>query len=241
MINIRFFWFFINVIIWTIIFAIIGIVGSLFEWRGKFLSWIAQTWSKFLLAVGGLKYRVVGLDNLDPRGNYVFAANHESALDIPLAFGGLPYHIVAIAKIELKRIPIFGWAMMAGGHFFVDRTNHSKALNSLDKAKASMVKNPRSIIIYPEGTRSINGEIKPFKKGGLIMALQMGIPVVPIALCGTRNALGKKGLVLRGQTLELRIGKPILTQHIQYEDRRQFVMDVRQEVVALKKKWHHAA
>ena len=241
LINFRFVWVFVNVIFWTIILCIVGILGSLFEWRGKFLSWVAQTWSKIILAVSGLKYRVIGLGNLDPTGHYIFAANHESALDIPLAFGGLPFHIVSIAKIELKYIPIFGWAMMAGGHFFVDRTRHKKALNSLNKAKESMAKNPRSIIIFPEGTRSINGEVKPFKKGGLIMALQMGIPVVPIALCGTRNALGKKGLALHRQLLELRIGKPINTQKINYEDRYQFVKNVRKEVVALKEMWHDSA
>jgi len=240
-INFRSIWFIINVVLWTIIFASAGIIGSLFEWRGKFVSWIAQTWSKLLLTIGGIKYRVVGLENLDPKGNYIFAANHESAIDIPLVFAGLPYHLVAIAKIELKRIPIFGWAMMAGGHFFVDRRNHTKALNSLDKAKASMAKNPRSIIIFPEGTRSLSGEISPFKKGGLMLALKMEIPVVPIAVCGTRNVMKKKGLKLNQQTLELRIGEPIQTHNINYDNRNQFVLDVREKVVALRDQWRNAS
>ena len=223
--------------IWTIIFATIGLIGCLFEWRGKFLGWIAQTWGKVILKLGGIKYSVNGLDQLDPKGHYVFAANHESAMDIPLTFAGLPYHIVAISKIELKWIPIFGWAMMAGGHFFVDRRNHQQALKSLEKAKASMVKNPRSIIIYPEGTRSINGEIMPFKKGGLVLALQLGVPVVPVALCGTRDAMKKKSLVLNNHPLTVEVGAPIETAQLSFEERNQYVKDVQKSVVALKEKW----
>ena len=131
--------------------------------------------------------------------------------------------------------------MLAGGHFFVDRRKHTKALNSLEKARNSMAKNPRSIIIFPEGTRSINGEVKPFKKGGLVLALRMGMPVVPIALCGTGNAMRKKGLTLNRQTLELRIGEPISTKNINYENRNQFVSNVRKKVVALRERGAHDA
>ncbi len=161
------------------------------------MGWIARIWGKVILKVVGIQYKVNGLENLDPNRDYVFAANHESAMDIPLTFASLPFHIVSISKIELKWIPIFGWAMMAGGHFFVDRRNYKQAMKSLEKAKKSMAKNPRSIILYPEGTRSMNGEIMPFKKGGLIWALKMGVPVVPLALCGTRGTLKKNHWYLK--------------------------------------------
>ena len=137
-------------------------------------------------------------------------------------------------QIELKYIPIFGWAMMAGGHFFVDRQNHKKAIESLDSAKKSMIKNPRSIIIYPEGTRSLDGSILPFKKGGLIMALKMGVPVVPIAIIGKSESMQKKKLSLKKQPLELRIGQPIKTSGIDYKKRNEFVNQVRNAVVELK-------
>ena len=198
------------------------------------MAWIAKTWSRLLLYIGGIDYRIIGLDNLDPKGSYLFAANHESALDIPLVFAGLPYHIVAVAKIELKRIPIFGWSMMAGGHFFVDRKNRKRAMKSLENAKTSMLKNPRSIIIYPEGTRSNDGSIGPFKKGGLVLAIDMDLPVVPVALCGTRECLGEKKFRLQKNTIEMRIGKPIETNTLGYEDRNQFVETIRDEVVRLK-------
>ena len=203
------------------------------------MAWIAKTWSRLLLYIGGIDYRIIGLDNLDPKGSYLFAANHESALDIPLVFAGLPYHIVAVAKIELKRIPIFGWSMMAGGHFFVDRKNRKRAMKSLENAKTSMLKNPRSIIIYPEGTRSNDGSIGPFKKGGLILAIDMDLPVVPVALCGTRECMGDEKFTLKNNTIEMRIGKPMETNALEYKDRNKFVENVRNEVVRLKSKWDY--
>ena len=216
----------------------IGIVGSIFEWRGRFFGWIGQKWAKTLLSIGAINYSVHGLENLNKDSNYVFASNHESALDILLVFAGLPYHIVFISKIELKKIPLFGLAMIAGGHFFVDRSNHKKSMESLDKAKDSMKKTPRSIILYPEGTRSIDGSIQSFKKGGLVMAMNMGLPVVPIAMCGTREAMQKKGLKLSKYPLELRIGKPIETSGINYEQRNEFVDEVRKSVIRLKSEWY---
>ena len=128
--------------------------------------------------------------------------------------------------------------MIAGGHFFVDRTNHKKSIKSLNKAKESMKKTPRSIIIYPEGTRSIDGSIKPFKKGGLVMAMNMGIPVVPIAMCGTRDAMQKNALRLSKYPLELQIGIPIETLEIEYEKRNEFVDEVRDSVIRLKSEWY---
>ena len=216
----------------------IGIVGSIFEWRGRFFGWIGQKWAKTLLSIGAINYSVHGLENLNKDSNYVFASNHESALDILLVFAGLPYHIVFISKIELKKIPLFGLAMVAGGHFFVDRSNHKKSMESLDKAKDSMKKTPRSIILYPEGTRSIDGSIQSFKKGGLVMAMNMGVPVVPIAMCGTKEAMQKKGLKLSNYPLELRIGKPIETSGINYEQRNEFVDEVRNSVIRLKSEWY---
>ena len=102
-----------------------------------------------------------------------------------------------------------------------------------------MLNNPRSIIIYPEGTRSNDGSIKPFKKGGIVLAIDMNLPVVPVALCGTRECLGDKKFTLKNNTIEMRIGKPMETNALEYEDRNKFVENVRNEVVRLKSKWDY--
>ena len=148
------FWVLLNVIFWTIIFGSLGVLGSLFERQGKFVGWIVRTWSKNILFFSGIKFISIGFEKIDTSSNYFFAANHESALDIPLVFAAVPLHMVSIAKIELKKIPFLGWAMQAGGHFFVDRKNHQRSMSLMNFAKKSMKDNPRSVIIFPEGTRS---------------------------------------------------------------------------------------
>ena len=198
------------------------------------MSWTARAWSKIILISSGIKYNVYGLKNIKLDSNYIFAANHESALDIPLVFASLPLHLVALSKIELKWIPIFGWSMIAGGHFFVDRRNHKKSLKSLDVAKKSMAKNPRSIIIFPEGSRYSDGTVHSFKKGGLVLGVNLKMPIVPIAICGTKDIIINGKISKNNKTLELRIGKPINTIGLKYEDRNEFAEKVRSKVVELK-------
>lgn len=188
----RSFWILFNIIFWTIVLGLLGIFVSLIERRGKFVGWVTRTWSKIILWSVAVTYSVKGLENLDPDEHYVFVANHESALDIPLAFALLPYHMVAITKKELKKIPIFGWVLAMSGFIFVDRSRHEKAMASLDAAAESLKNNPRSILLFPEGTRSTDGQIKTFKKGGLMLGAKAGLRVVPMACCGTGRYVKEK-------------------------------------------------
>ena len=211
-------------------------VGSLFERKGKLMSWIAINWSKTILTIGKIKFNVNGLKNIDLRNNYFFVPNHESALDIPLVFASIPMHVVSVAKIELSRIPFFGWSMIAGGHFFVDRSNHKKAMRSIEQARISMKKNPRSIFLFPEGTRSLNGKVGRFKKGGLKLAIDLGVPIVPIGIIGTNQFQSNLKRGFNIGTLELNIGKPIQTKKIKEEELPSFVEDLREKVILLKAK-----
>jgi len=227
-------WVIINTVIWTIILAGSGLILSIFEWKGKVLGQVAHIWSKIILAAAGIKYSVIGQGNLDPKQNYIFAGNHESAFDIPLVFAGVKHHLVSISKIELKWIPIFGWAMQAAKHIFVDRKNRTKAIRSLEKAAISLKKNPRSVMLFPEGTRSKDGKIHKFKKGGLLLAIEAQIPIVPMGLCGTGDVALKGEWKLKSKSLELRFGEPIGTQGMTYNDRNELAEKVFQAVVKLK-------
>jgi len=211
-------------------------IGSLFERKGKLMSWIAINWSKTILKIGKIKFNINGLKNIDLRKNYFFVPNHESALDIPLVFASIPMHVVSVAKIELSRIPFFGWSMIAGGHFFVDRSNHKKAMRSIEKARISMNKNPRSVFLFPEGTRSLSGKIGRFKKGGLKLAIDLGVPIVPVGIVGTNQFQSnlKKGLNIG--KIELNIGKPIQTKKIKEKELLSFVEELRKKVILLKAK-----
>ena len=211
-------------------------IGSIFERKGKLMSWIAINWSKTILKIGKIKFNINGLKNIDLRKNYFFVPNHESALDIPLVFASIPMHVVSVAKIELSRIPFFGWSMIAGGHFFVDRSNHKKAMRSIEKARISMNKNPRSVFLFPEGTRSLDGKVGRFKKGGLKLAIDLGIPIVPVGIVGTNQFQSnlKKGLNIGN--IELNIGKPIQTKKIKEKELLSFVEELRKKVILLKAK-----
>jgi len=211
-------------------------IGSLFERKGKLMSFIAINWSKIILKVGKINFNINGLKNIDLRKNYFFVPNHESALDIPLVFASIPMHVVSVAKIELSRIPFFGWSMIAGGHFFVDRSNHKKAMRSIEKARISMNKNPRSVFLFPEGTRSLDGKGGRFKKGGLKLAIDLGVPIVPIGIVGTNQFQSnlKKGLNIGN--IELNIGKPIQTKKIKEKELLSFVEELRKKVILLKAK-----
>lgn len=230
-------WVIFNVIIWTVLLGGGGTILSIFEWRGKILGKVAHIWSKLILASAGVKYSVYGLDQLDSKQNYVFAGNHESPFDIPLAFAGIKHHLISISKIEYKWIPIFGWAMQAAKHIFIDRNNHAKALESLKKAAQSVQNNPRSILLFPEGTRSTDGKIHKFKKGGLLLAIETQLSIVPMALCGTSDVAIKGARKLTSASVELHIGKPINTEGMTLNDRNELTEKVYKAVVHLKTEW----
>ena len=235
----RIYWFYFLISLSTVFFSTIGITLTPFDWKGKIWAIIVRYWAKSILWIGKIRYSIIGLKKLDPNQQYVFASNHESAFDIPLTLGGIPWHVVPIAKKELKRIPVLSWAMLAAGHIFIDRTNHDRALKSLDKIRNSLKKNPRSILIFPEGTRTLDGKMKPFKKGGVILAINTGLPIVPIACCGTFDVLIKGSKKFNPRPIELRFAPPIFTSPDDIENRNEITKKVENEVIRLKTEWNN--
>jgi len=230
----RYIWIIFNTAFWTTFLGLIGILISFFEFKkGKALGLCARIWAKLILFFGKINYSVKNLDNLDRKTSYVFAGNHASGFDILLAFAGLPYWIVSIAKLELRSIFILGFVMKSAGHIFIDRKNHDKAMKTLEKAKISLLKIPRSILLYPEGTRTIDGSIGNFKPGGIFLAAEVGMPIVPIYYSGTFNILKKGSWKIKNQKLELRIGKPISTKKYTFKTRKELAKRVRNEVLKL--------
>lgn len=229
--------FIINVVLWTFLLGTLAIVLGFIDKKGKLISFGIRCWSKILIFFSGVKIKIIGLENLKKDKNYIFASNHESNFDIPLIFSSINLHLVSIAKKELKKIPIFGWAMKSGQHIFIDRFNKIEALKSLKLAKNSIIKNPRSIIIFPEGTRSFDGKIKQFKKGGLSIAFDLEMDVVPIAVCGTRNVLKRGSIFIKPCPIQLRIGKPVNINQWKNKKKIDFANYVQKKVMEMKKEW----
>ena len=230
----RYIWIIFNAAIWTSFFGLLGIFASIFESnKGKILGHCARLWGKFILFFTGVRYSVKGLDNLNPKGPYIFACNHASGYDVPLAFAGLPYWLISIAKIELKSVFILGWVMETAGHIFVDRKRSENAIASLEKSKKSLINNPRSILLFPEGTRTMDGELGFFKRGGLMLSMDTGIPIVPIGLVGTFKMLKKGTWSFKNQPLEIRIGNPIHPKTFPNDSKNSLAKYVKSQVQAL--------
>ena len=232
----RFFWLVFVTVFWTIFFGIVMILTFPFDFtKGRILSKIVKSWARTIFFSVGVKIQMIGLENLDSLKNYIFAANHSSSLDLPLMLGYIPFWIVPISKIELKWIPFLGWAMQMAGHVFVDRGNHERAIASLSKIKTSLLKNPRSILLFPEGSRSNDGQIKPFKSGGLGLGISTGIPIVPVAIIGTFESLGKESTSFENNLLTVQIGSPIDTNEYIENDRKILSKLVYERVKELKR------
>ena len=222
-------------IFWTILFGVAVILFSPFDYKkGRILGFIVKYWAKTIFKTMNINVRVIGLDKLDRNADYIFAPNHASSLDIPLILGFLPFWIVPISKIELKWVPFLGWAMQAAGHVFVDRRDHEKAMLSIAKIKNSLLKNPRSILIFPEGSRTNDGKVNQFKTGGLSIGISTKISIVPVAIDGTFESLSKHSKKFVNKLLTINIGSPVDTRKYSLDDRKDLAIIVNSEVKKLK-------
>lgn len=216
------------VIAYILIFGSIGLlIASIFRWKGLLYAlghagcWIALT-------LVGIRYRVIGRENI-PREAVVFCSNHESNVDPPVLFQALHRRLHILYKAELRKFPIMKTVFDIGGFVPVDRADREKSMASIMRGSESL-RSGNSFLIFPEGTRSRDGQLLPFKKGGFIMALQAQAPIVPVAVQGGRNAMRKGSAVVRPVTVTVRIGEPIPTAGLTFSERDELIERVRREV-----------
>ena len=194
----------------TIVMATVVIVVALFSMNGNAPHLVARAWARSILYVSGIHVHVNGLENLNVDGSCILMPNHQSNFDIPVLLGCLPIQFRWLAKAELFKIPIFGRGMRGCGYISIDRSNRKSAFQSLAEA-AAKIRNGVSVLIFPEGTRSRDGRILPFKKGGFVLSVDAGVPIVPIVIFNTWSIMPKDRLRIRTQSVRMDILAPIPT------------------------------
>ncbi len=193
--------------VYTVVLGALSIVSSLFDRRGYFAHGCARAWSRLILKTTGVRVTVEGLGRLTPGTTYIFVSNHQSIYDTPVIFASLPYQIRIIAKESLARFPVLGWHLKRGGHLFVDRRHPDRA--GILKRWRALVSEGLSLIIYAEGTRSPDGRVARFKAGSFLLAMQAGLPIVPLAVIGTRQVMPKGRLRTEPADVRLIVHEPI--------------------------------
>ena len=220
-------WVIINLLTSVLVCSIPIFMFGYFD-RTKLIPFKAtKIWANWMLLSTGLKYEIIGIENININNQYIFMCNHESALDIILGVKCIPNKIIFLAKKELFKIPIFGWAMKFSGMIKIDRQNSEIAKISVERATQKLIKSKFSTLIYPEGTRSKNGRLLPFKKGGFILAIKSKIPLVPITIIGSGKALPKGKYFIKKEYIKIIINPPILTNEFIYEEKEDLIQNCR--------------
>lgn len=194
--------------LFIVVMIVPHVIVSLFSGTGNLPHILARAWARFTLLCANVRVEVRGSGNI-VQGPAIYMPNHVSHFDVFALLGHLNVQFRWTVKKELFSIPLFGLAMRRAGYILVDRMHHDRAMNSMREA-AQKIRQGTSIVIFPEGTRSCNGTLQfPFKKGGFHLAVQSGVPIVPITVVGSGDVLPKHGKRVKPGKIVLNIGRPI--------------------------------
>jgi 1-acyl-sn-glycerol-3-phosphate acyltransferase len=199
----------------------------------------ARRWAKAILWAAKVRVELQGLENLHTDRPQIIVSNHQSWFDVFVLAAHLPVRYRFVAKQELGKIPIFGPAWRSCGHVSVDRGNKEAAVEALDQAWREVREDRLTMILFPEGTRSLDGRLQPFKKGAFVLAVQGQVPIVPMAVVGSREIMAKGATRIRPGTVTVRIGTPISTEGSTIRDRNQLLQASWDAIHALKGEGEH--
>jgi 1-acyl-sn-glycerol-3-phosphate acyltransferase len=215
--------------LYTIVLGTASLLSTFFDRTGVFGHRCARAWAWLILKTTRVRVRVVGVEHLDPARSYVVAANHQSIYDIPILFTSMPLQLRIVAKDSLGRIPFLGWHLRRTGHLLVDRRNPGAGIL---KRMAQLVSTARSLIVFPEGTRSVDGTVGRFKGGIFLLAIDAGLPVVPVTIEGSRFVMRKGRLMVCPGNVTLTVHPPMPTTGITRDQAREFAEGVRRVVMS---------
>ncbi|MDO9184894.1 MAG: lysophospholipid acyltransferase family protein [Bacteroidia bacterium] len=215
--------FFPFLIINTLFFCIIAILISLFSQKAA--GYCGVIWARLNSYLTPISIKVTGKEHIQKNTSYIIVLNHQSYYDIFLIYGWLGIDIKWVMKQELRKIPGFGICCEMIGHIFIDRSNTQVAIESMNKVKQKLV-NGTSVVIFPEGTRSKTGELAPFKRGAFRLAMDLGLPILPITLIGTKDILPSDSFNLLPGKAQMIIHEPIFVTKYADEEINTLITDV---------------
>jgi 1-acyl-sn-glycerol-3-phosphate acyltransferase len=208
------------------------IVTILLTRRGWAADVYGRIWCRWILKVCGIHVDVEGVEHVDPSRSYVIVSNHLSNFDIWATLAAVPLNIRFVAKKELLRLPIFGQALALSNHIVIDRSNPEAAIARINQRIASQIDSGFCILFYAEGTRSRDGKVHAFKKGGVTLGLRTGLPIVPMTVSGTRKFLPRSHVIIRpGGRVKIVLGRPIATKDWPLERRDELNEQVRDVII----------
>jgi 1-acyl-sn-glycerol-3-phosphate acyltransferase len=212
-------YFILDPLVWvyTLVMGILALPGGLFDRSGRRLHWFSRAWSWLIMKTILSPVKVTGLDKIDTSKPHVYAVNHASALDIPVLYVYLPFQFRIVFKKELLSYPIVGWQLKRSGQVCIDQQKPTNSIAAIRSAVKSL-KAGMPLVIYPEGGRTPDGEIKPFLPGAFFLAIKAQVDIVPLALVGTYELLPMNTYHIKCRPLEMRVGEPISTAGLTMRD-----------------------
>ncbi len=203
--------------LYTLVLGLLALPGGMFDRSGRRLHWFSRAWSWLIMKTIFSPVKVTGLDKIDTSKPHVYAVNHASALDIPVLYVYLPFQFRIVFKKELLAYPIVGWQLKRSGQVCIDQQKPTNSIAAIRSAVKSL-KADMPLVIYPEGGRTPDGEIKPFLPGAFFLALKAQVDIVPVALVGTYELLPMNTYHIKCRPLEMRVGEPISTAGLTMRD-----------------------
>jgi 1-acyl-sn-glycerol-3-phosphate acyltransferase len=218
------------IVVATLGLGFLAFITYPFDRKGEVVHRYARLWGRVALWANRVKVRVEGMENLKGEGPYIFMSNHQGSYDIFALLGHLPFQFKWLVKKELFSIPFFGWTMAAAGYISIDREGTRETVEAMNKA-ADRIRDGMSVVIFPEGSRSPDGKIQDFKKGGFTLAIKSKVPVVPLALTGSREIMPKQRLTAASGEIKIRVGHPIETIQYSMKDRKDLMEKVKETIL----------
>jgi 1-acyl-sn-glycerol-3-phosphate acyltransferase len=214
----------------TFLLALSAIICSFFDRSGGLYHWHARLWSRIAILLAGVRIEVAGTEKIPADTPVIFMSNHQGNFDIHALFRAIPRRFSWIAKEELFKVPVFGHSMARAGYIPLDRgAGGRRALKSMDKA-AALIREGRSVVVFPEGTRTQDGSLLDFKQGGFLLAGKAGVPIVPITINGSMRINPRNRLELYPGTIRIRFADPIPTAGAAGKDRERLMEEVRKAI-----------